>query len=50
MAYRIFLINLVRSTDRLAFMQVQFQKLGMTVERIPAVDVPGLTSPRTIRR
>ena len=38
-----FLINLDRSTDRLARMQAQFDRLGLSVERIPAVD--GLAVP-----
>lgn len=33
-----YLINLDRSTDRLAFMAEQFQRLGIAFERVPAVD------------
>ncbi len=34
----IFLINLDRSPDRLAFMQEQFRKIGLTVERVSGVN------------
>jgi glycosyl transferase family 25 len=38
MSIRTFLINLDRSTDRLSFMQDQFELLGMTVERFSAIE------------
>ena len=42
-AEKVFLINLDRSVDRLAHMQQQFDRLGMTVERVPAAE--GLNIP-----
>jgi glycosyl transferase family 25 len=44
---RVFLINLDRSPERLAFMQAQFDRLGITVERIAAVD--GASVPAWLR-
>ena len=35
---RIFLINLDRSPQRLAFMTAQLNALGLRAERLPAVD------------
>lgn len=48
MSIRTFLINLDRSIDRLEFMTSQFELLGMTVERISAVngfDIPKWMEP-----
>ena len=39
-----FVINLDRNTERLAFMQEQFKRLGMDVERFRAIDGRGLSS------
>jgi glycosyl transferase family 25 len=44
--FPVYLINLDRSPDRLAFMQAQFVRLGMAFERIPAVDGRGVAADR----
>ncbi len=46
-AEKVFLINLDRSVDRLAHMQQQFDRLGMSVERLPAAE--GLNIPAWMR-
>src|SRR5262245_10806925 len=46
-AEKVFLINLDRSVDRLAHMQRQFDRLRMTVERLPAAE--GLNIPAWMR-
>jgi len=47
---KVFLINLDRASDRLAFVDQQFRKLGIEYERVPAVDSADLENGPVINK